>query len=109
MKIDKNIPIPSRSKSKDKLRQNMYDIYGFIFELEDGDSLTCNRNMINNYKNFCKKESIGFTTRWVDERDWTVAGYSDDGNYRIWFFPTRRFDKAKEKEMEYMKNKQRSN
>ena len=86
MKIDKNIPIPSRSKSKDKLRQNMYDRYGFIFELEDGDSLTCNRNMINNYKNFCKKESIGFTTRWVDERDWTVAGYSDDGNYRIWFF-----------------------
>ena len=95
MKIDKNIPIPSRSKSKGMKRQTMIDRYGFIFDLEDGDSLTCNRNMKSNYENFCKKESIGITSRWVDERDWKIAGYLDDGNYRVWFFPTKRFDKSK--------------
>ena len=90
MKIDKNIPIPSRSKSKSRKRKSMIEKYAFILDLEDGDSLTCNRNTKSNYENFCKKANIPFTTRWVDERSWKVAGYLDDGNYRIWFFPSQR-------------------
>lgn len=88
-KVEKNVPIPKREKKKKRIGTSRYvDKYKWITELDDGDSIVCNRRESQNIICFCKKWGIKTVQKWIDKRAWYEAGYSEDGKYRLWFYPS---------------------
>ena len=85
-KVEKNIRLPK--KTKGKATKRYVHKYKWITELEDGDSIVCNRRESVNIYNFCKKWGIQMVQKWVDDRSWYKYAYAEDGKYRLWFYPS---------------------
>ena len=85
-KVEKNIPVPGK-KTRGCATERYINKYKWIDELEDGDSIVCNRRESSNIINYCKRRGIKVIQKWVDERSWYGHGYAEDGKYRLWFYP----------------------
>ena len=85
-KIEKNIPFTSK-KTKGSAKARYSQKYKWITELDNGDSIVCNRRQSQNVISFCKRHGIKTKQKWIDDRSWCDYGYADDGKYRVWFYP----------------------
>jgi hypothetical protein len=94
-KIEKNIPFTSK-KTKGSATARYIHKYKWITELDDGDSIVCNRRQATNIISFCKRWGIKTRQKWVDDRSWYEHGYAEDGKYRLWFYPSTNKEKDDE-------------